>query len=328
MTKIAIIGAGLSGLSAAHLLKDYANITIFEKARGVSGRMSTRRSEPYFFDHGAQYFTARTKTFQGFIQPFLDQGIIERWNARYVKFKGNQIIERRNWHHEEPRYVGVPGMNHVVKFLASGLNVHINTRISSVKHQGVWQLIDEEGKRYSGFDWVICTLPSPQSSELLPESFKYHNDIQSIMMRACFGLMIGFERELTLEFDAAHVTDSDLSWIGVNSNKPQRAGLFTLMVHSSEDYAEEYIDGDRDQVMQHLVNETSHIIGQDVSQASYQAIHSWRYANNGNKKKKTPILIDHSLKLAACGDWCLGGRVEGAFNSAYNLVQYMKNKVL
>ena len=33
MTKIAIIGAGLSGLSAARFLKDRAEITLFEKAR-------------------------------------------------------------------------------------------------------------------------------------------------------------------------------------------------------------------------------------------------------------------------------------------------------
>lgn len=53
MTKIAVIGAGLSGLSFAHLLQDYAEIILFEKARGVGGRMSTRRAEPYCFDHGA-----------------------------------------------------------------------------------------------------------------------------------------------------------------------------------------------------------------------------------------------------------------------------------
>lgn len=328
MTKIAIIGAGLSGLSAAHLLKNHADITLFEKARGVSGRMSTRRAEPYFFDHGAQYFTARTRPFQDFIQPLLDQGIVERWNARYVKFKSNQIMERRNWRDEEPRYVGVPGMNHVAKFLAQGHNIHINTRIASLNHQGTWQLTDEQGQQYSGFDWVICTAPSPQATELLPESFKYHADIKAIEMRACFSLMLGFEQRFPTEFEAAHVTDSDLSWIAVNSHKPQRADLFTLMVHSSEEYAEEHIDDERDHVMQHLINETSHIVGQDVSQANYTTLHGWRYANNANKKQQSPLFIDQDLKLAACGDWCLGGRVEGAFTSAYDLAKHMKENSL
>lgn len=328
MTKIAIIGAGLSGLSAAHLLKDYADVTLFEKARGVSGRMSTRRAEPYFFDHGAQYFTARTKPFQDFIQPLLDDEIIERWDARYVKFKGNQIIERINWRDEEPRYVGIPGMNNVAKFLAKGLNIHINTRIASLNHQGTWQLTDEKGQQYPGFEWVICTAPSPQAVNLLPDSFKYHADIQAIKMRACFSLMLGFEKNITLDFEAAHISASDLSWIAVNSHKPQRLDFFTLMVHSSGDYAEAHIDDERDQVMQHLINETSHIIGQDVSQANYKTIHSWRSANNADKKQKGPIFIDQRFKLAACGDWCLGGRVEGAFMSAYDLTKHMKETIL
>ena len=106
--KLAIIGAGISGLSLANLLKDKFQITIFEKARGVSGRMSTRRAEPYFFDHGAQYFTARTDEFQKFLKPMLDNGLVKRWDARYVKFDHDQIIERKNWQDDEPRYVGVP----------------------------------------------------------------------------------------------------------------------------------------------------------------------------------------------------------------------------
>jgi renalase len=328
MIKIAVIGAGLSGLTFAHLLQDYADITLFEKARGVGGRMSTRRADPYFFDHGAQYFTAGTKRFQDFIQTLIAKGIIERWNARYVKFRGNQIIEKRKWLDEEPRYVGVPGMSHIAKFLAQGLNIHCNKRIVSINNQGSWQLTDEEGQQSEGFDWVICTAPSPQAVDLLPDSFKYHADIQAIKMRACFSLMLGFEQNITLDFEAAHVTDSDLSWIAVNSHKPQRPDLFTLMVHSSEDYAEAHIDDDRDQVIKHLINETSHIIGQDVSQANYKNIHGWRYANNADKKQKSSVFIDQDLKLAACGDWCLGGRVEGAFTSAYNLTKYIKENRL
>ena len=326
---IAIIGAGLSGLSAAHLLKDFADIILFEKARGVSGRMSTRRAGPYFFDHGAQYFTARTQPFKDFIQPLLKQGIIQQWNARYAKFQGTTcIIERRGWLDDEQKYVGVTGMNQVAKSLAKALHIHFNTRIVSLKHQGKWQLTDEQGQQYSGFDWVICTAPSPQAAELLPAFFKYHANIKAIKMRACFALMLGFQKTLPTVFDAAHVIDSDVSWIAVNSHKPRRPDLFTLIVHSSEEYAEAHIDGNHDQVMQHLIGETSRTIKCDASRADYTAIHAWRYANNEYKKQQSSPFIDHGLKLAACGDWCLGGSVEGAFTSAYELTKHMKERAL
>ena len=269
MTKMAIIGAGLSGLSTAHFLKDHAEITLFEKACDVGGRISTRRAEPYFFDHGAQYFTARTKAFQDFIQPLINQGIIERWSARYVKFDSDQIIERKNWIDDEPRYVGVPGMNKIAKHLAEGLNVHINTRIVSLKRGNTWQLTDESGQLYSDFDWVISTAPSPQAVEVLPKKFKYYDDIKDVEMRACFSLMLGFSKNIPLEFEAAHVINSDISWIAVNSHKPRRAGRFTLIVHSSEEYSEAHINDDRKTVMQHLMNETSSVIGHDVSIADY-----------------------------------------------------------
>lgn len=37
MQKIAIIGAGVSGMSAAHFLKDRYNVTVFEKEKTPGG---------------------------------------------------------------------------------------------------------------------------------------------------------------------------------------------------------------------------------------------------------------------------------------------------
>ena len=321
--KVAIIGAGLSGLSAAHLLNNHANISIFEKARGVGGRMSTRQADSYFFDHGAQYFTARTKPFQNFIQPLINQGIIQRWNARWVKFDGPQIIERKNWIDEEPRYVSVPGMNKVCKHLAENLNVYISTRISSIQRKRKWDLFDENGKSYKDFDWVISTVPAPQVRELFPKNFIHYETIKTIKMKACFSLMLGFEKNLPLDFEAALITNSDLSWVAVNSHKPERPSNFTLVVHSSEKYAEAHISDNCNTVMNHLISETSRILGIDTSVSSYKTIHGWRYANN-ERRKKYSTFLDNDYRLAACGDWCLGGRVEGSFTSAYNLV----NKII
>ena len=59
LIKVAIMGSGISALAAAHFLRDWVEVVLFEKSRGVGGRMSMRRVDLYIFDHGAQYCPAR-----------------------------------------------------------------------------------------------------------------------------------------------------------------------------------------------------------------------------------------------------------------------------
>lgn len=64
---VAVVGAGIAGLTASRALRDHGlSVTVFEKSRGPSGRMSTRRVDGgrVQFDHGAQYFTARDPAFR------------------------------------------------------------------------------------------------------------------------------------------------------------------------------------------------------------------------------------------------------------------------
>ena len=56
-------------------------------------------------------------------------------------------------------------------------------------------------------------------------------------------------------------------------------------------------------------------LGLDIHAARYVAAHRWRYALV-ETPAGTPFLSDPS-GLHACGDWCLGGRVEAAFDSGW-----------
>ena len=85
--KIAIIGAGISGLTAAIVLSEIADVTLYEKSRGAGGRICTRYSDPYNFDHGAQFFTARTPQFKQFLKPLIKAGVIDIWNARFIEVR-------------------------------------------------------------------------------------------------------------------------------------------------------------------------------------------------------------------------------------------------
>ena len=100
-TKVAIIGAGLTGLMSAHLLEQAfasceraIDISIFEKSAGV-GRLATRYKKPephsekqWQFDFGAQFFTAKSQAFKAYLQPWLEQSAIECWRAQTATATG------------------------------------------------------------------------------------------------------------------------------------------------------------------------------------------------------------------------------------------------
>jgi len=93
--KIAILGGGVAGLSAARELRRHGiDVKLFDKSRGVGGRMSTRYAGDWEFDHGAQYFTAQDARL---MRPFrraplrlgLPKGFISR-AAKSAQIKGAQ----------------------------------------------------------------------------------------------------------------------------------------------------------------------------------------------------------------------------------------------
>src|SRR5690349_3573169 len=82
--RVAVIGAGLAGLTLARILTEMGlSVKVFDKGRSPAGRMSTRREDGSGFDHGAQYFTARDEGFQRQVETWVEQGIAAEWRARF-----------------------------------------------------------------------------------------------------------------------------------------------------------------------------------------------------------------------------------------------------
>jgi predicted NAD/FAD-dependent oxidoreductase len=325
LTRIAIIGAGLSGLVLAHRLKATASATVFEKSRGVSGRMSTRYTERYQFDHGAQFFVAKTDKFHSFLQAPIAQGVVARWDAVFVELNRSDILSRRIWDENFPHYVAVPGMSHLGKYLATDLDVRLRTRVADiVGTDNGWQLLSDTGHSLGEFDWIVSTTPPAQAAELLPASFCHLHRLKQTKMVGCYALLLGMQTPIRLPWQAALVLDADISWISVNSSKPGRSGGFSLLVHASNAWSEEHIEDDVNGVKHHLAQETSDQLGHDVTNADYCRVHRWRYANV--EKQNSPVTyVDEERSLAACGDWCIQGRVEAAFTSATSLADRLES---
>jgi hypothetical protein len=327
MTRIAVIGAGLSGLAFAQALADDARIRLFEKSRGFGGRMATRRHDPFQFDHGAQFFTAKSKTFQMFLEPYLERGIVARWDARCVELEDGRVTSRLSWSAEYPHYVGVPGMNAFGSAVGDNLDVQLNTRVGEISRSaGAWQLWDIEGGDLGRFDWVVSSVPATQAMTLLPDTFAHRDIVDNCEMPGCYTLMLGFNAAPALDWDAALVKDAPISWISVNSSKPGREGASSLVVQASNSWTGANMELDERSVIARLLAQTSRAIGQDASRAQHIALHYWRYANPG-LRQGAQSLIDSGQQLAAIGDWCIRGRIESAFLSGLNAAQKIRGLI-
>ena len=325
--KIAIIGAGISGLTTAINLDKNYEITLFEKSRGAGGRICTRYTDSYNFDHGAQFFTAMSPEFKEFLKPLINSGVIDNWQARLIEVRDNVIINRQQWNNDLPHYVGVPSMSSIGKYLSKNLNIKLNTEVSIQKSPEGWKVVDCDGEVFGHYDWVISSIPAEQSLKLLPDYFSHYDALKQKKMLGCYSLMLGFDEALDLDWDAAQLTGTDISWIAVNSSKPGRPDDYSLLVHSTNEWAEEHLDDDVDAVKAYLCSQVAEIIGQNVYSAHHIDLHRWRYANIPKQDNNT-LFIDSESKLAACGDWCKKGRIEEAFRSGFDLAKEMNNILL
>ena len=327
LTRVAIIGAGLAGLTLAHKLAKFADVTVFEKSRGVGGRMATRYAGAFEFDHGAQFFTARSAAFREFLEPLLRAGVVETWPARFAELDRDHVTASRHWTDDYPHFVGAPRMNSVGAFLAEGISVCRETAVASLSRSADgWQLQDNAGDSLGCFDWVVMTAPPEQTGQLAPYGSSLGQSARGKEMSACFALMLGFAAPLQLDWDAARVRNSAVSWISVNSSKPGRDKAFTLVVHSTNAWANENLELDRERVMQHLLTATSAAIGSDAGSAQCIDLQRWRYANI-DRQQGSPSHIDADERLAACGDWFLRGRVEAAYRSAAHLANSLAEQM-
>jgi len=318
--RIAIIGAGVSGLMAARRLKEAgAQVSLFDKSRGVGGRLSTRYAEDYEFDHGAQYFTVSDERFRTVVEDAQKAGAIDLWPGRALYLKTGLLTTDTG----RERWVGVPRMNSFAKYLAESAelspSISLGQRVTQITREedGLWTLSFEDGKNgpvqdRSGFNAIISTAPSHQASLLLPHDFAERAELDSAKMDACFALMIGLKQPIDLGWDTLRVNDLPVSWLAVNSAKPGRSSEpATLMIHASPEWSNENVDMERAEVQNVMMAVTAALTRLDLTDLGYVTLHRWLYASV-SKSPQTPCLVDADKRLVAAGDWCLGGRVEGA----------------
>ena len=322
---IAVVGAGIAGLSCATVLQEAgAKVRIFEKSGGTAGRMSTRRGEDWQCDHGAQYFTARHPRFQAELKRWLQAGVAGLWNPRITLVGGESPRDTEERSAADmmqiDRFVGIPRMTAPGRWLADRLQVMTQTTVNQLQRRSDgWHLHSaEHAWLEERFDAVLLALPAPQAVTLLdPQAPDLSAVARGANMRGSWAMMLRFAAQVALPFDAAFVNSGPLRWIARDSSKPGRQGMETWVLHANAEWSEAHIEESAARVAQELLHAFRQLGGPDP--AAWTA-HRWRYAHTEPALTKL-FAWDANLELGLCGDWLNGGTVEGAWLSGRALAE-------
>ena len=135
--RVAVVGAGIAGATVARLLADAGvDVTVFDKSRGVGGRLATRRAvwrqadgteHPAQHDHGAPGFSAHAPEFVRVVEQAHRDGLLARWLPRPAPGGYAPLDEPALW-------VTTPDMPAWCRALLAGLDLQTGRAVDALHH--------------------------------------------------------------------------------------------------------------------------------------------------------------------------------------------------
>jgi renalase len=311
---VAIIGAGLAGLSCAQVLRNAGvSVQVFERNSGVGGRCATQLWQGHLVDTGVQFFTAqsgdfkkelltRLRQFRPIISPILDQ---------YGQTLPNSF---------GPRFYVLQGNNYFAHVLSSGLDVKLNCEVEPVKFKADGALVQGEL-----FRAVVSSLPGPQSAQLfgLAQSpADYETSLVGLLEYA--GTDLGRSRESY----ARMLGDSKepLKATYCENNKVGRVvgNKTVFVVEATPGYSAQFADAPSDEYLPAITQRHEEVWEIPAGRLTAASGHCWRFARPKHGQR-------HEVKLPTgaflCGDSRTDPTVEDVWldglKAGHEVIQYL-----
>ena len=235
--RLAIVGAGVSGLAAAWFLREAPlDVVLFEKSRGVSGRAATRGRQGARFDHGANYFRLDDPEIEKLVREVLPTdrlvevaGDVWTFGADGTLAPGDPVKQHgEKWTYRD----GISTLGKLLAAAAPGY-LYRQKRIQRLEQDGrQWTLVTTEGEIFSGFDAVLLTPPAPQSADVLrksrmPDELRAHlvAALEQAEYRTQLSFALGYDHVLARPAEACYAcinTDRKhpVAWLSFEEAKP------------------------------------------------------------------------------------------------------------
>ncbi|GAB1435123.1 hypothetical protein MASR2M32_13460 [Sphaerotilus sulfidivorans] len=329
----------MAGIACARTLVQAGHrVTVYEKSAQAGGRTATIDTPFGNFDAGAQYFTVRDPRFARAVDTV--PGICKRWSANSVQvLDAAGRVTATGLPHREAHWVASPGMQSLVTTWAEPLRqagqLVTLTQVTHIEPDALnatgWQLRTDMaggGQRvYAGFDAVLLAQPAVPAQALLASSALdtvLTDALATVAIAPCWTLMLAYPQAVrpgltTLgpQWNAARSTHHRIAWLARESSKPGRNVVERWTVQASPAWSAEHLEDDEARVQAKLLKAFAEITGIRAAPA-HADTRRWRYAQTTHPLGRSHLWVP-ALRLGACGDWCLGHRLEDAFVSGLEL---------
>jgi renalase len=337
---VAIIGAGSSGLAAAHVLRALgSSVTLFEKSSVVGGRAATRRRGGFIYDYGANYIKQGDPASTTLItERFSSPDLIDIGKPVWTFDGAGHIQEGDAQQNAEVKWNYRYGLDTLAKRMAEGLDIRLQTEITRLQlDERGWTLFTANG--HGTFDRLLITLPATQASELIAAS-AFNSDLGAGILsqlkdaryNALISVLLGYRpRPKTRQYYALVNTDRAhaISWLSWEHEKaperaPHDAGL--LMAQMGPQYSQDHWQAADEEIYHDVAPRVAELIGEQLPAPYFTDIQHWRYALPSQKADAEALnALTLAAGLAFCGDGFVGGRVHLALEHGMQVAQQLIN---
>jgi predicted NAD/FAD-dependent oxidoreductase len=324
--RIAVIGAGIAGVAcAASLAQAGEEVSLFDKSRGVGGRMATRRTawtddqgRPHTacFDHGAPWFSARHPRFRAALLRAERAGVVQSWQP--------QVHAAWPAPRKRPSFVATPNMPALCRHFLGDLPLHTGHAVQRLQRDSAgWQLALEGGSIAGPFDQVMLALPPAQAAVLLAgHQDTWADELVAMRMHPCWTLM-AVTNDVDWPWDAADIDHGPLARVLRNDRKPGRQpqmGLASWVAHATPAWSAAHLEANPVELAQTLGTALAALLPAGPLRWHHRAAHRWRYAAPAEgPQDRRECLFDGDIGLGVCGDFFGAGEVEAAWRSGDEL---------
>lgn len=298
--RVAVVGAGLSGLGCARRLAAAGHaVTVFEKSRGLGGRIASRRVDGTIVDHGAPALDVPAGT-------GLAALVDDLLGAEAVRIAP---VVRGTAPPDAPmeRPVGVAdGLTRLAKRMAADLDVVRGVRVAALRGVGDgYELGDEQGNGHGRYDAVVVSAPAPQAADLLersPEPAERVAALRALRYHPAVMLLAGIRMDTGAADVLVHPGDGVLAAVSVQGyGARDGAGPVPAAARLTPERSAEALDAWDDEAVRTLaLPALAAALGGPVVTAWTQ-VKRWRYCTVSHRASFAEVNPPGS-RIVLCGD--------------------------